>query len=185
MTDEEQMNMVEILSEELGQKEVKIMAHEKEIEELRRERVLFVEQVFIYENILFNGWNIERSFGGHRLLLTGSDLQQFITQVNENSIDFSMKMRCYDLCGEINDIYELVDLDGLMEIIKMNEDSDDPYEKSHEMIEIDILASVDDPCTPHIPEDIEDYLGNNEVEYYCKKEQVFKPTEYWFLVERC
>ena len=57
---EEQMNMVEILSEELGQKEVKIMAHEKEIEELRRERVLFVEQVFIYENILFNGWNIER-----------------------------------------------------------------------------------------------------------------------------
>ena len=32
MAEEEQMNMVEILSEELGQKEVKIMAHEKEIE---------------------------------------------------------------------------------------------------------------------------------------------------------
>lgn len=33
---EEQMNMVEILSEELGQKELKIMALEKELKELKK-----------------------------------------------------------------------------------------------------------------------------------------------------
>mgnify|MGYP003628169927 CR=1 FL=1 len=186
MTDEEQMNMVEILSEELGQKEVKIMAHEKEIEELRRERVLFVEQVFIYENILFNGWNIQRCFGGNRLYANvGSDLQQFIKQVNEHAIDFSMKMRCYDLCEEVQECYELVDLDGLMEIIKEGEDSEEPYEKSLEMIEADIYNSI--TTDQEMPDDAEDYLPGvatgSEVEFFCG-EDTRVCCKYWFLIEQ-
>tara|TARA_R110000765_G_C18809780_1_gene594562 strand:- start:49 stop:597 length:549 start_codon:yes stop_codon:yes gene_type:complete len=182
MTDEEQMNMVEILSEELGQKEVKIMAHEKEIEELRRERVLFVEQVFIYENILFNGWNRRYDFRhGH----SGSDLQKFVAQVDENSIDFSMKMRCYDLCEEINEEFELCDLETLMEIIKQGEDSEEPYEKSIEMIEQDIYNSITsyDPDPSAMPDDIEDYLPGGEVEFFCV-EDTGTNVKYWFLIEQ-
>ena len=41
MSAEEQMNMVEILSEELGEKELKIMALEKELEEQKKHISLF------------------------------------------------------------------------------------------------------------------------------------------------
>ena len=39
MNSEEQMNMVEILSEELGEKELKIMALEKALEEEKKEKL--------------------------------------------------------------------------------------------------------------------------------------------------
>ena len=44
MNSEEQMNMVEILSEELGEKELKIMALEKELEEQKKQKLEYLEQ---------------------------------------------------------------------------------------------------------------------------------------------
>ena len=107
MSDEEQMNMIEILSEELGQKEVRLMANEVEIEHLRKERMLFVEQIFIHENILFNGWDVNFIFNQD----AQSDVEIFILQVNKHAINFQMKLRCYEMCQEVNSEYELVDME--------------------------------------------------------------------------
>ena len=43
MSDEQQMNMIETLSEELGEKELKIMALEKELEEEKKLRIKLTE----------------------------------------------------------------------------------------------------------------------------------------------
>ena len=64
---EKEMNMVEILSEELGEKELKIMELEKEVEELeKRLKEEQEEKIKYYETTHFNGFKIDflYSFGG-------------------------------------------------------------------------------------------------------------------------
>ena len=52
MNSEEQMNMVEILSEELGEKELKIMALEKALEEQKKEKLEYYDLCHIKEQKL-------------------------------------------------------------------------------------------------------------------------------------
>ena len=183
MSDEEQMNMVEILSEELGQKEVRLMANEVEIEHLRKERMLFVEQIFIHENILFNGWNIryflhQNDFERYR---GESDIEKFIEQVNKEAINFQMKLRCFEMCEEVNSEYELVDMELLLNIIEegvMGWDEDEGFNKFgvKEQIIEDILDR----------QDLDGHFVTKDSEttiYYFCQNTIDGKTEYQFLVE--
>ena len=178
MSDEEQMNMIEILSEELGQKEVRLMANEVEIEHLRQERMLFVEQIFIHENILFNHWNTRYDF---RRDWGESDIEKFIEQVNKEAINFQMKLRCFDMCDEVNSEYELVDMELLLNIIEegvMGWDEDEGFNKfavKEQIIEdIELLDR----------QDLEGQFINDEttIYYFCQN-TINGKTEYRFLVE--
>ena len=184
MSDEEQMNMVEILSEELGQKEVRLMANEVEIEHLRKERMLFVEQIFIHENILFNGWNTRYDFrhqNDFERYRGESDIEKFIEQVNKHAINFQMKLRCFEMCEEVNSEYELVDMELLLNIIEegvMGWDEDEGFNKfgvKEQIIEdIELLDR----------QDLEGQFINDEttIYYFCQN-TINGKTEYRFLVE--
>ena len=167
MSDEEQMNMIEILSEELGQKEVRLMANEVEIEHLRKERMLFVEQIFIHENILFNGWEQDFIFNQE----CGSDVEIFILQVNKYAINFQMKLRCFEMCEEVNSEYELVDMELLLNIIKDKED----FATKEQIIEdIELLDR----------QDLEgQFINEDSTIYYFCQNTIEGKTEYQFLVE--
>ena len=181
MSDEEQMNMIEILSEELGQKEVRLMANEVEIEHLRKERMLFVEQIFIHENILFNGWNTRYDF---RRDWGESDIEKFIEQVNNEAINFQMKLRCFEMCEEVNSEYELVDMELLLNIIEegaMGWDEDEGFNKFEvrdKVIEdIELIDRQNQYNAQFVTID-----GETPIYYFCQN-TIDGKTEYRFLVE--
>ena len=184
MSDEEQMNMIEILSEELGQKEVRLMANEVEIEHLRKERMLFVEQIFIHENILFNGWNTRYDFrhqNDFERYRGESDIEKFIEQVNKHAINFQMKLRCFEMCEEVNSEYELVDMELLLNIIEegaMGWDEDEGFDETiirHQIIEdIELLDR----------QDLEgQFINEDSTIYYFCQNTIDGKTEYQFLVD--
>ena len=184
MSDEEQMNMIEILSEELGQKEVRLMANEVEIEHLRKERMLFVEQIFIHENILFNGWNTRYDFrhqNDFERYRGESDIEKFIEQVNKHAINFQMKLRCFEMCEEVNSEYELVDMELLLNIIEegaMGWDEDEGFDETiirHQIIEDIELLDRQDLDGQFINED-------STIYYFCQN-TIDGKTEYQFLVD--
>ena len=181
MSDEEQMNMVEILSEELGQKEVRLMANEVEIEHLRKERMLFVEQIFIHENVLFNGWN-SAIFRWARIDAL-DDIQKFIEQVNEHAINFQMKLRCFEMCEEVNSEYELVDMELLLNIVEegaMGWDEDEGFDETiirSQIIEDIELLDRQDLDGHFVTKDSE-----TTIYYFCQN-TIDGKTEYQFLVE--
>ena len=144
------------------------MANEVEIEHLRKERMLFVEQIFIHENILFNGWNTRYDF---RRDWGESDIEKFIEQVNKEALNFQMKLRCFEMCDEVNSEYELVDMELLLSIIKDKED----FGTKEQIIEdIELLDR----------QDLDGQFINDEttIYYFCQN-TINGKTEYKFLVE--
>tara|TARA_R110000851_G_scaffold264873_1_gene417464 strand:- start:409 stop:843 length:435 start_codon:yes stop_codon:yes gene_type:complete len=84
MSAEEQMNMVEILSEELGEKELKIMALEKELEEQKKQKLEYLELSEILQYKL--DWHVER----------------------DDDDDFSPQELIEDYAGITNSTYEIM-----------------------------------------------------------------------------